>query len=107
MLYGTLLLTLVAVFNGTEFGLPTDRNYVVSLLYLSVVGSIIAFGMYLRLLASIGPERAAYSAMLIPVVALGISTVFEGYAWTVPALVGLGLIGIGNMLVLRSQKSTR
>jgi drug/metabolite transporter (DMT)-like permease len=75
--------------------------YVASLLYLSVFGSIVAFGAYLRLMALIGPERAGYNAMLTPVVALLLSTAFEGYRWTLPAAAGLVLIVLGNALVLR------
>jgi len=44
-------------------------------------GTIIAFGCYLKLIGKIGADRAAYATMLFPVVALGISTVYEGYQW--------------------------
>jgi drug/metabolite transporter (DMT)-like permease len=103
MLYGTALLSLVALASGTRFQLPPQTSYYVALFYLSVFGSIVAFGAYLRLLATIGPDRAGYSSMLIPVVALLISTVAEGYRWTLPAVLGLGLIVAGNVLVLRTR----
>ena len=70
MLYGTAVLTLIAIITGAEFRFSTDNSYLLSLLYLAVFGSVLAFGMYLKLLAMIGPERAAYSSMLFPVVAL-------------------------------------
>jgi drug/metabolite transporter (DMT)-like permease len=101
MFYGTVLLALVALVTGVEFHFPTGMPYVASLLYLSVFGSIVAFGAYLRLMALIGPERAGYNAMLTPVVALLLSTAFEGYRWTLPAAAGLVLIVLGNALVLR------
>lgn len=101
MFYGTALLALVALVTGVEFRFPTGMPYVASLLYLSVFGSIVAFGAYLRLMALIGPERAGYTAMLTPVVALLLSTAFEGYRWTLPAAAGLVLIVLGNALVLR------
>ena len=39
--------------------------------------------------------------MMTPVVALLLSTLFEGYRWTLPAAAGLALIVVGNALVLR------
>ena len=101
MFYGTLILTLVALSLGKEFHFPLTIEYSLSLLYLSIPGSIIAFTAYLKLLTLIGADRAAYSSMLIPVVALLISTLFEGYAWTFPALAGLMLILLGNFLAMR------
>jgi drug/metabolite transporter (DMT)-like permease len=103
MLYGTLLLLLAALLGGVPFRYPEAPSYTFSLLYLSVFGSIVAFGAYLRLLATIGPDRAAYSSMLFPVVALLLSTLFEGYRWTLPAVLGLVLILAGNVLVLRAR----
>jgi drug/metabolite transporter (DMT)-like permease len=104
MLYGTSLLTVVALATGTPFGWSNETSYLVSLVYLAVFGSVVAFGAYLRLLATIGPDRAGYSSMMIPVVALLISTVAEGYRWTVPAVCGLALIVAGNVLVLRARR---
>jgi drug/metabolite transporter (DMT)-like permease len=39
--------------------------------------------------------------VLFPVIALVISTIFEGYVWTPTALAGIVLILLGNLLVLR------
>jgi drug/metabolite transporter (DMT)-like permease len=103
MLYGTLLLLAIALLTRVQFALPQQESYWVALVFLAVFGSIIAFGAYLRLLALIGPARAGYSSMLIPVVALLISTVAEGYRWTAPAIAGLALIVGGNALVLRRR----
>lgn len=103
MFYGTLMLLLAALLTGTELSYEFTFEYTASLLYLSIAGSIITFGAYLRLLSMIGPDRAAYSSMLIPVVALALSTVFEGYQWTTPAIAGLLLIIAGNILVMRRK----
>ena len=101
MFYGTALLALAALLTGVEFRLPAGLPYLGSLLYLSVFGSIVAFGAFLRLIVLIGPERAGHNAMMTPVVALLLSTLFEGYRWTLPAAAGLALIVVGNALVLR------
>ena len=63
-----------------------------------------AFGFYLTLLARIGADRAAYAAVVFPIVALIISTFLEGFVWTVPALVGVALIVGGNILAVANPK---
>jgi drug/metabolite transporter (DMT)-like permease len=74
--------------------------YVLSLLYLSLAGTALAFGLYLALIKRIGASRAAYSSVLFPVVALAVSTVFESYAWSLPAIIGLAVLVAGNALAL-------
>jgi drug/metabolite transporter (DMT)-like permease len=100
MAYGTIILFVVAVAVDTPFSWDGSPAYVVSLLYLSVFGSVLAFGGYLTLLGRIGPERAAYAMVLFPIVALAISTVFEGYRWTPLAAAGVALILSGNVVIL-------
>lgn len=63
-----------------------------ALLYLALFGSVIAFGAYFTLVGRIGPGKAAYSTLLFPLVALSISTVYEGYVWHINGIVGLLLI---------------
>ncbi|HEX6957015.1 MAG TPA: DMT family transporter [Ferrovibrio sp.] len=100
MAYGALFVTLFALIAGRPFGFDAAPVYAGSLLYLAVVGSILGFGCYLTLLGRIGPERAAYSSVLYPIVALAISTVAEDYHWTPRVFAGLALILLGNLLVL-------
>ena len=106
MAYGSLIMLAVAFFSGKHFLLPLTFEYLGSLLYLSIFGSIIAFGCYLALVGNIGPERAAYATLLFPLVALGISTIWEDYRWTTSALIGVGLILFGNLLMLQRKKKT-
>ena len=101
MLYGTLLLLTVALALGIDFSFDCGLSYVSSLLYLSVFGSIVTFAAYLKLLALIGPDKAGYIGMLIPVIALALSSVFEDYNWSLPAVIGLCLILVGNWQVMR------
>ena len=70
-----------------------------ALLYLAIPGSVIGFTAYLTLVGRMGPARAAYCTVLFPVVALSVSTYAEGYQWTMPALLGLALVMLGNLLV--------
>jgi drug/metabolite transporter (DMT)-like permease len=100
MTYGAIIMTLFALFNGADFSYDTSISYSLSLIYLSVFGSILAFGCYLTLIGRIGADKAAYSAVLFPVIALGISTLFEDYQWSIEALFGFCLVLLGNYVVL-------
>lgn len=104
MLYGALMLTGYCLLSGTPFTFDDSSRYVSSLLYLAIPGSVIGFTAYLTLVGRMGPERAAYCTVLFPVVALNISAFVEDYQWTIPALVGLVLVMLGNVLVFRKPK---
>jgi drug/metabolite transporter (DMT)-like permease len=95
---------LYCVASATPFEFEWTSRYVGSLLYLVVPGSVIAFTAYLTLVGRMGPERAAYCTVLFPVVALNISAWVEGYQWTAPALLGLVLVMVGNVLVFSKPR---
>jgi len=105
--YGALLMLGFALVRGMELQFETSFTYLGSLAYLSIFGSIIAFGCYLTLVGNIGADRAAYSTLLFPVVALAISTVWEDYQWTLSALSGVTLILSGNLLMLQRKKRAK
>ncbi len=104
MAYGSLFMFVYALVNGATFNYESTMAYTVSLLYLSVFGSILAFGCYLTLVGRIGADKAAYAAVLFPVVALALSTLFEDYRWTILAVVGFLLVLFGNFLVLSKPR---
>ena len=106
MLLGGTLSLLLALAQSRPLNFSFEFGYIASLLYLAVFGSAVAFGCYIALLRRIGAARAAYSSILFPVVALMMSTFFEGYRWSFPAALGILLTLIGNWLVL-SQNSNR
>jgi drug/metabolite transporter (DMT)-like permease len=105
--YGALVIALVAQLDGATWSFEATPRYVLSLIYLAVFGSIVAFGTYLTLLGKIGAARAGYVGVAVPVVALLLSTVFEHYEWTLPALIGAGLCVAGNLLVLMPRSTAR
>lgn len=107
MAWAALLSFVIAALLGREFGFSLERGYVISLAYLAVFGSAIAFGCYLALIRRIGAARAAYSSVLYPVVALAISTVAEGYQWTAIAATGILLTLAGNWLILSGRTTTK
>ena len=103
ILYGALILTLIALVSGAEFSYGSTLEYTLSLLYLSVFGTILAFGAYLKLLINIGPNRAGYTSLVIPFVAILLSTIFEDYQWTLLAAGGFALVALGNYMVLKRR----
>lgn len=105
MAYGTIYMFLFAILRGADFRFEPTSGYILSLLYLALFGSVIAFGSYLTLLGRIGPDRAAYVTVLFPVVALTLSTLFEGMRWNLSAFVGVILILAGNLIALVSERS--
>jgi drug/metabolite transporter (DMT)-like permease len=106
MAYGALIMAIFAVASGVPFNYDPSFSYSLSLIYLAVFGSILAFGAYLTLIGRIGADKIAYAAVLFPVIALGISTVFEDYQWTLRAVFGFALVLLGNYIVL-SRARTR
>jgi drug/metabolite transporter (DMT)-like permease len=107
MAYGTVLTLGIVLLNGQPFNFDWSVGYVGSLLFLALFGSAIAFGTYLTLLGRIGPDRAGYAVVLFPIIALGLSTVFEGFAWTPLALAGVALVLVGNVVVLTRVGAAR
>lgn len=98
MFFGAAILTLIGLLLGMPFTIEPGVRYIGSLLYLAIPGSVIGFTAYLLLVGRLGPERAAYCTVLFPVVALTISTVFEGYEWSSAAFIGLACVLAGNLL---------
>jgi drug/metabolite transporter (DMT)-like permease len=109
MLYGGLAMFLAVLILGKPLNFDYSINYSLSLVYLAIFGSIIAFSVYLKLLGEIGPDRSVYIALITPAIAMVISTIFEGYHWDLFAFLGIAFLVAGNFLVLRfkTQKSTK
>lgn len=98
MMIGATVLTIGALALRMPFTIEPTARYVGSLLYLAIPGSVVAFTAYLMLVGRIGPDRAAYSTVLFPIVALSASTIYEGYHWSALAFCGLALVLAGNLL---------
>ena len=107
MLYGALLMLGLSALLGRSFAFEMSTAYVGSLVYLAVFGSIVAFGCYLSLIGRIGADRAAYATLVFPVVALVISTIWEGYRWSGYAFSGVALILLGNLLLLNRKEEKK
>ena len=103
MLYGSLVTFLITQIKGTELLFEYTFSYIASLAYLSIVGSIFAFVFYLRLLERVGAGRAGYVGVIMPVLALLISTIFENLAWQMDLIIGLPILIIGGVLVINQK----
>ncbi|HJP37842.1 MAG: DMT family transporter [Gammaproteobacteria bacterium] len=104
MFYGVLLNTGLALAQGKPFDIDLSPAYLVSLLFLAVFGSVVAFGCYLTLLGRIGADRAGYSMVMIPIVALILSAMFENLVLELHILIGVALALTGNIAILASAR---
>lgn len=100
MIYGSAFLLVFGVVRGQAFIIEPTTRYLGALLWSALLSSVAAFAAYLTLLARIGASRAGYSTVLFPVIALAISTVYEGYVWSGLAITGLAIVIAGNLLML-------
>ncbi len=103
MFYGAVVMSLITLALGVPLSFDVSAGYILSLLYLVVFGSVIAFSAYLTLIGRIGADRAGYIALIFPIIALALSTIFEKYIWTPPAIAGISLILLGNFIIIRKK----
>ncbi len=102
--YGGLFALLIALALGRRLAIDVSSPYLVSLLYLAFVGTIAAFAAWLTLIGRIGPARASYVGVMVPVLALLISTLFENLSWHPIMVAGMLVSVAGNVLVLGNPK---
>jgi drug/metabolite transporter (DMT)-like permease len=107
MLYGALWFAAIALVRGEAFTVEWNARYLLSIAWLAIPSTVIGFAAYVTLLGRVGAGRASYSTVLIPIVALAMSTLFEGYQWTLPAAVGVLFVLIGNVVVLSTGAAIR
>ena len=101
MLYGSITLLIYLFIVGIDLNFDFSYRYIVSLLYLSIFGSVFGFILYLSIIKNIGANDAAYIAIIMPLIALIISTIFEGLIWDMNLYIGALLVLFGNILILK------
>ena len=105
MLWGVLASALYA---SASVGMPVldpRPEYLAGVAYLGLVGSALTFPLYSQLIRDWGPGPAAYNGVAVPVVAMALSTVFEGYHWSVLAGGGAMLAMVGMLIALSGHKT--
>lgn len=105
--YGAVILAALIFITQTPIVAPPSGKYLWALFYLSLFASVIGFTTYLELVARVGSARAAYSTVLFPVVALALSSAFEGYRWTAMSVLGLALCLAGNVVMFAPVRGKR
>ncbi|MDT0509402.1 DMT family transporter [Novosphingobium sp. MMS21-SN21R] len=85
----------------------TRPSYIFGVLYLGLIGSVVTFPLYFRLLQRLGAGRGAYNGVMVPVIAMVLSTLFEGYRWSLLAAAGALLAMAGLVLALKARKPSR
>jgi len=101
MLYGSVTLLIYLLVVGIDLNFDFSYKYIISLLYLSIFGSVFGFILYLSIIKNIGANDAAYVAIIMPLIALIISTIFEGLIWELNLYIGAFLVLFGNILILK------
>jgi len=107
MIYGTVILLAIILTMDINFTFPETRSYWISLSYVSIFGTVIAFATYFMLMNNIGPEKASYVIILFPVVAIIISIFFEDFQITANVIVGFLMVALGNLLILTPDRLLR
>ena len=103
MAYGTIINAAVAwALTGPPVFDPSPA-YIAGVAYLGIIASALAFSLYYTLIREIGAGKAAYTSVIVPLVAMGLSTAFEGYRWSALAVAGALLALAGLVVALRSR----
>ncbi|NVK11793.1 MAG: EamA family transporter [Gammaproteobacteria bacterium] len=104
MLWCTAFTAIAVPLTGNHFSFEYSTEYISSLIYLAVFGSVVAFSSYLSLMDKVGPGKASYIAVITPVIALIISTLFEGMSWSTTGYIGVALIILGQLIIFKRSK---
>jgi drug/metabolite transporter (DMT)-like permease len=107
MTWGAVLAWVAILVTGTSMAVHWTPLFVASLAWLSLAGSVVAFGAYYALLGKVGPARASYVGVMSTLVALVISSIFEGYNWRLATFIGIALAIGGNILALQGGGAAR
>jgi drug/metabolite transporter (DMT)-like permease len=107
MLYGAIGNGLWSMYQHGAPQAEWTASYLGGVAYLAIVGSVVTFPLYFRLVRNIGPGKAAYTSVFIPVVAMGLSTLFEGYVWSMLAASGAALVMAGMFIAMQAAKPAR
>ena len=105
MIFGTLAdVALALSIDGAPRFDPSPR-YVGGVVYLALIGSVVTFPLYFQLIRDLGPGRAAYNGVVVPVIAMTLSTLFEGYRWSLLAGAGAALAMVGLLISLSARRT--
>lgn len=104
MVYGTLFDIVFAFVTTGPPPLPSRPEYWMGIVYLALIGTVITFPLHYNLVREIGAGRTAYNSIVTISVAMLLSTLLEGYQWTVTTALGMVLAVVGMVLALRARR---
>lgn len=104
MIYGCVTVLTIALLLGVKPEFSTNPEFIGSLVYLAIFGSIGALTSYIALIRRIGADRAAFVDIVYPVIALCLSALLEDYHWNLMAMAGIVFIAAGNIVALKPVK---
>lgn len=73
--------------------------------YLAILGSVLPFPLYFKLIRDMGAGNAAYTSVATPIVAMILSTLFESYRWSLLAVAGSVLAMLGLLIALSARRA--
>ena len=104
MIYGALVALIVSFIKGAEFYVPINNfSYLLGLAYLIIFGSIISFLCYIRFIENTSASTGGYIGVIMPILALIISMIFEDVKPDIFFLTGLPVALIGLLLILKQE----
>ena len=104
MIYGALVALIVSLVKGAEFYIPVNNfSYLLGLAYLIIFGSIISFLCYIRFIENTSASTGGYIGVIMPILALMISMIFEDLKPDIFFLTGLPVALIGLLLILKQE----
>lgn len=106
MLYGTIFSLIIGLVLNQSFYFPNNPIFISSLMYLTLFGTVLTFWAYQTLVGSLGAEKAAYTSLISPVIAITFSIVFEGVVFNFLMFIGMILCFLGNYLALKKVRAS-
>lgn len=103
MVWGVVINTLAAFITAGPPSFDPRPSYALGILYLGLLGSCVTFPLYYGLVRKVGAGQAAYSSVIVPIVAMVLSTVFEGFRWGLVPAAGAALTLVGMVIALRGR----
>lgn len=106
MLFGTLADGLYAWITTGPPVIETTAVYIGGVFYLGVMASALAFPLYFNVIRAVGPGQAAWSSVLVPIIAMGFSTVLEDYRWAPLSIAG-GVVALIGLVIAVAKRPER
>ena len=104
MFYGVLADAAFALMTAGAPVIETRPAYIGGILYLGLAASALAFPLYFGIIRAVGPAKAAYNSLLVPIIAMALSTIFEHYIWS-PLAIGGGLLALAGLVIALRERS--